>query len=225
MCLPPGVLPKEQGQLLHRENAGVCHCASDNPNDGFSVNASELGGVLPLPLAVLEAGCNVGIEAPHGAIVGHVCPAVKAVMPQRSSYPMGMPKAKMRGVVESIIGANLDALMAHSLEFNTTHRIGAKAKIPARTVGRIKNAEVSCSVDTLAKIAKVFGIEPWAMLVPNYDPRNPPVRTMTQEERDFYARTKKAFENLPPDLAETVPPINKRPARTRRVRDPETTGD
>lgn len=118
-------------------------------------------------------------------------------MPQFGDYAIYMSKKQMRGVVESIVGANLDALIKHSIEYTTNNKVGKKAKIPPRTVGRIRNAEVSCSIDTLASIAKVFSVEPWALLVPDYDPANPPVRIMTQDERDLYARTRMALEALP----------------------------
>lgn len=133
-------------------------------------------------------------------------------MPDPGGYAYRMAKPRMRGVVESIIGTNLDALMAHHSELNNSERVGSKAKIPPRTVNRIKNAQVSCTVDTLAKIAKVFEIEPWALLVPNYDPANPPVRTMTQDERNFYARMRADLQNLP---AEPDPAPARRPARAR----------
>lgn len=117
-------------------------------------------------------------------------------MPQCGAYPPYVAKRKSRGVVESIVGNNLDALMRHFKDLSTNHRVADKAKIPARTVGRIRNAEVSCSLDTLAKIARVFAVEPWHLMVPNYDPANPPVRTITQIERQLYASMRAAAQQI-----------------------------
>lgn len=119
-------------------------------------------------------------------------------MPRSNAYPLRVAKRKPRGVVESIVGRNLDALMAYYPALKSNHRVAAKigGAFPARTVGRIKNAETSCSLDTLAKLAKAFDVEPWHLLVPNYDPKNPPVRTMTQAERQFYASVKADFQRV-----------------------------
>lgn len=114
------------------------------------------------------------------------------------NYPLGVAKRKLRGVIESIVGENLDALMKHSdaLRSNGAVARAIGGGFEPRTIGRIRNAEVSCTLDTLAKIAKAFGIEPWHLLVPRYDPRNPPVRTMTVHERDLYARLRGDLEKL-----------------------------
>ena len=99
--------------------------------------------------------------------------------------------------MESIVGDNLDTLMKHREGLSTNHRVADKIKIPARTVGRIRNAETSCQIDTLAKLAKAFDIEPWQLLVPNYDPTNPPVRVQTRAERDLYARMRSDLTKIP----------------------------
>lgn len=117
-------------------------------------------------------------------------------MPRSTPYIQGMAKRKPRGVIESILGNNLDALMVYRKELSTNHKVANKIKIPARTVGRIRNAESSCSIDTLAKLARAFSIEPWHLLIPNYDPANPPVRTMTQAERNLYASMRRAAQQL-----------------------------
>lgn len=185
------------GESFHGFDTRILDAPINDPDNSLAVDPGMTRGILPLGFPTPQTADDPVIEASHVESVGHVCPIVKTLMPQRSGYANPMAKKKMRGAVESIIGENLDALMAHFPQYSSNHKVGDKAKLPARTIGRIRNAEVSCSVDTLAKIAAVFGVEPWAMLVDKYDPKNPPVRTITQAERDFYAQTKKAFESLP----------------------------
>jgi len=72
-----------------------------------------------------------------------------------------------------IISANINRLMkAHGI---TDHkRLAALAMVGHSTVHRMRNEEVSSSVDILAKIAAVFGLQAWQMLVPDMDPNNKP---------------------------------------------------
>lgn len=161
------------------------------------MNLGKPSGILPLVFPVPEAVDHVLIKAFHPTRLGHVCPGVKTHMPELSAYAGGMGKRKARGVVESIVGRNLDALIKHTgVKSNGQVARKIAADFPSRTVGRIRNAETSCSLDTLAKIAKAFNVEPWHLLVPNYDPANPPVRTISKTERDLYARMREDLDQL-----------------------------
>ncbi|HEX3156745.1 MAG TPA: helix-turn-helix transcriptional regulator [Candidatus Angelobacter sp.] len=201
------------GQSFEGLDPRVLDAAIDDAGDGLPVDPGMTRCSSPFGGASGPQGANDGLMDAHAESLGHLRPNVKAFVPRRLSYSSDMAKRKLRGVIESIVGDNLDALMQHRKELSTNNAVGRAAKLPPRTVGRIRNAEVSCSLDTLTRIAKVFGVEPWHILVPSYDPKNPPVRTMTQTEREFYANTKKAFESLGADLPEP-----------RKLRHPATTG-
>lgn len=59
------------------------------------------------------------------------------------------------------------------------------------TIGRILNEEKNenTRIDTVGKIARAYGLEPWMMLVPGMNPKNPPVlQPLTQAERALYAQ-------------------------------------
>jgi transcriptional regulator with XRE-family HTH domain len=190
------ILAKVIGKPLHRENARILYSPFNDPDDGFSVDAGMTRGVLPLALPIAKPACHVLVKTAHLPSMGHRCPSVKTLVPQGCGYPSAMAKRKPRGVIESIIGDNLDALMRFRADLSTNHKVAKKADVPPRTIGRIRNAEVSCSVDTLPKVAKVFGIEPWHLLIPKYDPANPPVRHLTQAERQLYANLRATAKQI-----------------------------
>lgn len=56
--------------------------------------------------------------------------------------------------------------MASSKDLNSQAKLGAKAKIDQRTVGRILNSEHMPTLDKIAALATVYGIEPWQLLAP-----------------------------------------------------------
>ena len=73
----------------------------------------------------------------------------------------------------------------------------------ARNVSRIIKGTTSTkgsspSVDLLDRIAERCGnLQAWHLLLPNLDPKNPPVLTMTATERDLYRRMKQSVLDLP----------------------------
>lgn len=196
-----GKFTKKIRKPFHVQDSGILDGAGHDPGDRAPVHAGILGRIFPLGFPVPEALGDEVVEATHTTMLGHVCPTVKALMPYPPRYPSGMAKRKPRGVIESIVGGNLDALMRHSKELSTNGKLARKIHrdFPPRTIGRIRNAETSCSLDTLTKIAKAFDIEPWHLLIPSYDPVNPPVRAMTQAERRLYASMREAAKQFEPE--------------------------
>jgi transcriptional regulator with XRE-family HTH domain len=79
---------------------------------------------------------------------------------------------------ESILAKNLDALMRARPLLNTQQAVADATKragqpIDQKTVSRILNAEVSVQLDTVQAIAAAFDVEPYQLLVPDFDPANP----------------------------------------------------
>lgn len=73
-------------------------------------------------------------------------------------------------------------------------RLGKKAGVGQATIGRILSQEGEDSgVETVAKLAKAFGLEAWQMMVPGMDPANPPVlQPVSKEEQALYQRLRDA---------------------------------
>ena len=62
------------------------------------------------------------------------------------------------------------------------------AEVDQKSVWRIMRHEQSPTIDMLEKLAKPFGLHAWQLLIPNLDPKNPPVFVMTDTERDLYCK-------------------------------------
>lgn len=73
-----------------------------------------------------------------------------------------------------VLAENLERLMASSLEFGTQPRLAAKAKIDQKTIWRIVHRQNEPSIDKVEKIAGVFGLQAWQLLVPDMEPTRPP---------------------------------------------------
>lgn len=61
-----------------------------------------------------------------------------------------------------------------------------KIGIGEATLHRIITGSADIRVDSIAAVAKGFGLEPWQLLVPDLDPANPPINP-SPTERQFYA--------------------------------------
>lgn len=115
-------------------------------------------------------------------------------MPRARRYLDEMAKRKSRAPIGEILSKNLKALMDHHVELKSNNRLGDAAGIPPRTVGRIINQEHMPQIDTLDKLAAVFEIESWCLLLPEFDPKNPAIRAMTEAESKLYSDLKTAIK-------------------------------
>jgi transcriptional regulator with XRE-family HTH domain len=73
------------------------------------------------------------------------------------------------------LAANVNALMATKPGLSSPRQVVKAGGATNGTLGRIRNGEVGASVDQLDQLARVFGVEPWQLLVPNLDPKSLPV--------------------------------------------------
>ena len=70
-------------------------------------------------------------------------------------------------------------------------------KIDKNRVQRALSGQYSTTLDVVADLAHAAGLEPWQLLTPGLDPRNPPVFTMNKSQLEAYVRTRNAFATLP----------------------------
>jgi transcriptional regulator with XRE-family HTH domain len=91
-------------------------------------------------------------------------------MPARLAHHLSMDRTALE-----TLAANLRALMGAREELRTQARVGAKAGMDQRTVGRILNREHAPTLPQLDGLARAFGLEPWQLLVPGFDPLDMPV--------------------------------------------------
>lgn len=87
---------------------------------------------------------------------------------------MGAGYWQHQDMLRTIVADNLRALMAAHPHLDTLDKITAQGGGSNGTLDRIRRGASSCRLDALADVAKVFGIEPWQLLVPRLDPHNLP---------------------------------------------------
>lgn len=94
------------------------------------------------------------------------------------------------------LATNLRSLMEASVELRSQAAVARRAGVDQRTVGRILNREHSPTVTQLERLARAFSISPWQLLVPDYDPRDPPSITLTNSEREAWTTMRIAAESI-----------------------------
>ncbi len=75
-------------------------------------------------------------------------------------------------------------------------RLAREAKIGPGSTTRLKNRQEGTGIDLVAKVAGVFGLQAWQILMPGLDPSNPPVASLTGPEQALYQRLRQAFDLL-----------------------------
>lgn len=97
---------------------------------------------------------------------------------------------------KAVLWRNVLLAMEHRYGKENITRLAREAKVGNGTIQRIKEANTSVGLEVLDKIAHVFNLEPWHLLVPSFDPNNPPVVYLSHAERDFYERMREAAKKL-----------------------------
>lgn len=96
-----------------------------------------------------------------------------------------LERVKAKAAVQ-VFGENLERLVKHdyarALGLNSNAKLAERTGLSDNTVGRARRArkpeagleEGAVQLDTLHKIARAYGFQAWQMLVPGFDPANPP---------------------------------------------------
>lgn len=121
-------------------------------------------------------------DKPYTAYVSsHKGRAFQKIITTMKAAEIGQP------LVRRVLGENMVSLMRHHGQAN--RRLAEKVGIGEGTIQRAKRGTASLTIDNLAAIAEVFGLQAWQMLTPDLDPNNPPQLTFpSQEERELYER-------------------------------------
>lgn len=88
------------------------------------------------------------------------------------------------------LSENLKALIANDKEANSEPKVAKAAGVDQTTVNRMIRKTHSSTLDKIAKVAAVFDLQAWQLLVPGLDPTNPPV-VVSRLESEFFARLRK----------------------------------
>lgn len=102
----------------------------------------------------------------------------------------------VRLIVATNLRALLDYAVDHGHPVRDAKRWALKAGLTPSTVGHWLKGTHSAQIDTLDRLARVFKLRAWQLLIPNLDPANPPAVAYTDAERRLYWRIKAAAREL-----------------------------
>ncbi len=86
-----------------------------------------------------------------------------------------------------VLAQNVNALMAHSPEFASNPTLGKKAGLAPSAISRLRNGH-NATLETIDKVAAVFGLQSWHLLLPGLDVQNPPVVQISAKEAELYRK-------------------------------------
>lgn len=99
-----------------------------------------------------------------------------------------------------VLWENVRALMIDRYGEENLYRLHKESGLSLGGLSRIKEQKTAVGLDVLTKVATFFELMPWQMLVPNLDPRNPPVFAITEAEKKLYERMQ-SFRAMVKDIA------------------------
>jgi hypothetical protein len=92
----------------------------------------------------------------------------------------------MRKKTATILWENVSELMLHHWNEINLYRLAKEAGIGLGGASRLKDQKTSARLSTVEKLAKVWKLEPWQLLLPDLDPKNIPVTMITDAEKRLY---------------------------------------
>jgi hypothetical protein len=90
---------------------------------------------------------------------------------------------------KKLLWRSVSALMRKHYGKENLTRLSSECKFGPGTASRLKEAKTSVGLEIIDKIAKQFHVQPWELLVPQFDPDNrPTLQPLTESERLLYKR-------------------------------------
>jgi hypothetical protein len=115
----------------------------------------------------------------------------------QSVWPAAYPAPVDDAGTKRILWGSVLALMQHAYGRENLTRLARETGIGPGSATRIKNQDTSVGIDTIEKIANRFDVQPWQLLVPGFDPVNPPaLLPVTVGERQLWERLLMAAKDI-----------------------------
>jgi hypothetical protein len=108
---------------------------------------------------------------------------------------------------KNILWKNVQSLMQAKYGQDNLWQFCKFVGIGHGTGSRIKEQRTAVGIDTLEAIAAKFDLQVWHLLLPNLDPKNPPVVLISDVEQKFYQSMKegaKSFSAIEQNILEVV---------------------
>jgi transcriptional regulator with XRE-family HTH domain len=103
--------------------------------------------------------------------------------PDDEEKPVASPTAQL-------LAENLKNLMKAYPELGSNPKLGKKTGLGASGISRLVNGH-NATIETLERISKAFGLEPWQLLVQGLDPKSQPtLQPLSKREAALYAKWK-----------------------------------
>lgn len=99
------------------------------------------------------------------------------------------------------IWQNVRALMLHHYQREDLTRLARECAFAQSTASRIKAGTHATGIDKLDAIARRFHLATWQLLVPGFDPKNPPaLQPVSEKERKLYERIMTSVKEIASDV-------------------------
>jgi len=102
----------------------------------------------------------------------------------------------MSKTAKQVLWTNISALMLREFGKENLTALAKKAKIGPGTATRIKEQSTSVGLEVLEQIARAFGVQPWHLLLPDFDASNPQAHPNDAERWPFEHVSQAAYELL-----------------------------
>lgn len=95
------------------------------------------------------------------------------------------------------------------------NQLAREAGIGPASVTRIKNQETSIGIDLLEKLASIFDLQPWQLLVPGLNPGNLPVLSVGGETEKIFYKTLESIRKEISVMEETLGYVVEEPVESK----------
>lgn len=175
--------------LFHSIDPWIRGFTTRDARDREVIDLRVLGDARPESARPLEAASELSHHVVHARTLGTLAFDVKAHLPIEYWQDCLTKRPEGRPPVEKVLAENLRALMATHLDLDSQPKLAKAAKLNQTTIGRVLGAKHRVQIDTLESLARAFHLEPYQLLIPGLNARNPQVLRMLNaaEERLYKA--------------------------------------
>lgn len=137
------------------------------------------------------------MEALSNPLMDRVIPYPSVMARRAEKRPATKAEESTSTATAKLFAANLEALMSATPELKSNPKLAQKTGLSTASISRLRNAQGNANLETLEAIAHAFHMEPWQLLVPHMEPRNPPaLQPLTEQERRLYERLREVAKEI-----------------------------